>query len=97
MIAVLKGKDFWTPMKRLMATASPGRGKGRLPGGHVLDRADLFKSLVLCGNCVGKFNAGRAGYVTKANLPFVRGRCDGCQQHTPRGHMLVHHSFANTL
>jgi len=93
--AVHKGKDFWTPQRRLRASASPGRGKGRLPGGHVLDRADLLKSLVLCRDCVGSFDSAAAGYVTKSNLPFVRGRCDGCQQHTERGHLLVHHSLAD--
>lgn len=97
MTAVIKGKDFWTPQRLLMAGANPGRGKGRLPGGHVLDRADLLKSLVLCGDCVGKFNSAAAGYVTKSNLPFVRGRCDGCQHYTPRGHLLVHHSLANNV
>jgi hypothetical protein len=66
-----------------------------LPGGHVLDRADLRKALILCRDCLPKFNALAAGYVTKRNLPFVRGRCDGCQQYTGRGHLLVHHTLAD--
>lgn len=95
MPAVAKGKDFWTPQRRLFAGAAKGRGKGRLAGGHVLDRADLKKALVLCRSCLPKFDQQKSGYVTKTNLPFVAGRCDGCQQYAPRAHFLVHHSLAN--
>lgn len=80
-----------------MAGASPGRRPGRLPGGYIADRVDLRKAIALCDGCVGKFDNERVDYVTKSNLPFVCGRCDGCQQFTPRGHLFVHHTLACTL
>lgn len=96
MTAVVHSKQWWTPRRLLMESVSPGRRPGRLPGGHITDRADLKKAIALCVDCLPKFNATGAGYVTKANLPFVSGRCDGCNQYTPRGHLLVHHTLANT-
>lgn len=96
MTAVVRSeKQFWTPQRRLAAGVAKGRGKGRLAGGHVLDRADLRKAITLCRDCIQKFNQAAAGYVTKTNLPFVQGRCDGCQTFTTRGHFLVHHTLAN--
>ncbi len=95
MTAVLKSKEYWTPQAKLEAGAVPAGRRGKLPGSHVLDRADLKKALTLCRSCLPKFDQMRAGYITKSNLPFVAGRCDGCQQFTPRGHLLVHHSLAN--
>lgn len=88
-------KDFWTPGRKAMESRSPGRRSGRLPGGHVADRADLKKAILLCRDCLPKFNSTRAGYVTKRNLPFASGRCDGCQHFVPRGNLLVHHTLAN--
>lgn len=90
----IRAEKDWTPSLRLKA----GRIRGprmQLPGSYVLDRADLKKALMLCASCLPKFDAVRAGYVTKKNLPLVRGRCDGCQQHAERGNLLVHHSLAN--
>lgn len=93
--AVLKGPQHWTPRRRLEAGAAQGRRPGRLPGGHVMDLAELFKAIILCPDCVGKFPAARCGYVQKRNLPVVRGRCDGCSGYTPQGTLLVHHQMAN--
>ncbi len=95
LLNVIRGESFWTPARRLFAGQSPGRGKGRLPGGHVGDREDLKKALLFCQGCVRKFNHIRAGYTKKRNLPVVRGRCDGCQEYTPQGHLMVHHTLAN--
>ena len=92
---VLKGKDYWTGPRRLAAVASTGRGSGRLPGGYVADLADLKKALILCSYCVPKFNAARAGYVTRANLPLVTGKCDGCNNFGSDQHFLIHHSLVN--
>lgn len=97
MTAVIRSKEFWTPRRLLMAGASPGRRPGRLPGGHIADRVDLRKAIALCPSCVGKFNKERAEYVTKPNLPFVRGRCDGCGQYSPHSHLFVHYSLVQTL
>lgn len=90
-------KTFWTPVRRLMAARSPGRRPGRLAGGHVADRADLKKAILLCRDCLPKFNSTRAGYVTKRNLPRASGRCDGCQTFVPLANLLVHHTLANLL
>lgn len=88
-------EQFWTPLRRLFAGRSLGRRPGRLPGGHIDDLVALRKSITLCAGCVPKFGRKKAGYVTKKNLPFVRGACDGCNEHTERGHLLVHHSLAS--
>jgi hypothetical protein len=94
--SVLKGKDFWTPQRRLWAAQDTGRRPGRLPGGHVGDCEDLKKAIILCEDgCVKKFNAKRAEYVVKKNIPIVRGKCDGCSQFTSRGRLLVHYTLAN--
>ncbi len=95
--AVLKGKGFWTPERRVMAGQSPGRAPGRLPGGHVGDRADLKKALIFCDYCLPKFNHIKAGYTKQRNLPVVSGRCDGCTQFQPRAHLLVHYSTTNLV
>jgi hypothetical protein len=93
---VLKGKDFWTPRRRLLSLVDTGRRPGRLPGGHVGDCEDLLKAIILCEDgCVKKFNAKRAEYVVKRNLPVVRGRCDGCSRFTSRGRLFVHYTLAN--
>ena len=89
-------RTFWTPRKRLMAGRSPGRRPGRLPGGHIDDRVGMRKAISLCRDCRPKFNAEAADYITKPNLPFVRGRCDGCQRYANRMHLLVHHSLRST-
>lgn len=95
-VAIVKSeKDHWTPQRRLFAGADPGRPSGRLPGGHVVDLADLKKAINLCPSCLPKFNATRHDYVRKPNLPFVRGRCDGCQIYMNRGYLLVHHTMAD--
>jgi hypothetical protein len=94
---VLKSKDFWTPAKRMWAARDTGRAPGRLPGGHVGDIADLKKTVMLCPDCIGKFNSARAEYVIKKDLPFVRGFCDGCRSFMERGHLLVHYTLANLL
>jgi hypothetical protein len=93
--AVVKSEKDYTPWQRVMAGRSPGRRTKRLPGGHIADRAALRKAITLCRDCLPKFNANAVEYVTKPNLPFVRGRCDGCQDFTPRGHLLVHYSLAD--
>ena len=93
-IAILKGNDFWTPARRFLAGQYTGRKPGRLPGGHVMDLADLMKAIVLCADCVRKFHSAKAGYVTKRNLPFVRTHCDGCKTFST-AHLLVHHTLAN--
>ena len=95
--AVLKSREFWTPQRLLWAGRSPGRRPGRLPGGHIADRVALRKAVTLCRDCLPKFNRRNTGYVTKPNLPFVQGRCDGCQQFTPRGHLFVHHTVVCNL
>ncbi len=92
--AVLKGKDFWTPFRRVMAGVARGRRPGRLPGGHIDDRVGLRQAIQLCRDCRPKFDAAKAGYVTKLNIPIVRGRCDGCQHYTERADFLVHSSLA---
>lgn len=86
-------RSFWTPRKRLMAGRSLGRRPGRLPGGRIDDLVGMRKAIMLCLDCVGKFDKKGADYATKPNLPFVRGRCDGCERYANRAHLFVHHSI----
>lgn len=95
--AVVKGKDFWTGPRRFFAQKYTGRRPGRLPGGHIADLADLRKGIILCRDCVPKFNSSRSGYVYKPDMPTVRGDCDGCKEFTVNGRFLVHHSLANLV
>ena len=90
----IRTEKQWTPQMRLVDGQVKGP-RGQSAGSYVLDRADLLKALTLCDTCLPKFDSRRAGYVTKSNLPFVQGRCDGCQSFVARGHLLVHHSLAN--
>lgn len=83
--------------RRLMAGLAPGRRQGQLPGSHVLDLADLKKALMLCNSCLPKFNSASYGYVSKSNIPFVKGRCDGCSKMFNRMRLLVHNTMACTL
>ena len=94
-VAALKGKDFWTGPRRFFDQRDRGRPAGRLPGGYVGDLTDLRKGIILCRSCAPKFNSATSGYVYKANMPTVRGDCDGCKEFTMTGHFLVHHSLAN--
>ena len=51
----------------------------------------------ICDGCFPKFNAIRAGYMKKKQLPVVAGRCDGCDAVHPRAHLLVHETVANLV
>lgn len=68
-----------------IAEGAPRRGTA---GGHIADLAELGKAIVLCGSCRPKFDALRYNYVTKRNIPFVVGRCDGCKEYG-RAHFLL--------
>ena len=89
--AIIRSEKDTTPRQRLRRALSPGRASGRLPGGHVTDMAALGKAISLCGTCQPKFAAARYGYVTKRNIPFVRGRCDGCQNYAGRARLFLKH------
>lgn len=94
MAAIIRSEKDITPRERVMFGASPGRRKGRTEGGHVIDLSDLKKAISLCGSCLPRFNHVKHGYVAKRNLPFVRGRCDGCEQYHPQMRLLIHHTLA---
>lgn len=78
-----------TPAELLGCFEDPGKPAKRLTGGWVLDLVALKKCIWLCDLCKGKFAAARHDYVTKSNLPFVRGRCDGCKDYVPRATLFV--------
>lgn len=58
-----------------MVTARP---RGQPPGSYIADLAALGKVIALCGQCEPKFDAFAYDYVTRRDLPFARGYCDGC-------------------
>lgn len=92
--AVVRSEADWTPGERLHSARAPGRGLGRLAGGHIDDIASLKKAVALCADCAPKFNPRAYGYITKKNLPLARGRCDGCDRHCD-AHLFVHQSLAD--
>ena len=89
--AVIRSEKDTTPRDRVRRVIAPGRARGRLPGGHVTDMATLGKAIALCGGRTPKFDPARYGYVTKRNIPFVCGRCDGCDQRTERARLFLKH------
>ena len=92
---IVRSEKDMTPMQRL--EQAPGRRSGRLPGGHIDDRAALRKAISLCDDCAPKFNRVAYEYTTKPNLPRVRGRCDGCTAYSPSMRLLVHRSLVSNL
>jgi hypothetical protein len=95
--AIVHSEKEITNTQRLAWGEDPGRRPGRTVGGHIDDMVALTQSVVLCPSCRPKFDAKRNGYITKRNLPFVSGRCDGCENYHPRMHLLVDRKFASTL
>lgn len=95
--AIVKSEKEYTPRDRLISGLAPGRRSGRLPGGHIDDRAALRKAISLCSDCLPKFNREAYDYTGKPDLPLVRGRCDGCMQYSPSMRLLVHHTLVSTL
>ncbi len=93
--AIVRGKQFWTSLRTLMASEDTGRAPGRLPGGHVMDLSDMRKAILLCPDCIRKFPRRRSEYVFKKNLPVVRGKCDGCRAYSMQGRLMVHYTMAN--
>lgn len=63
----------------------------RLAGGYIADKAALKKAICLCLSCAPKFAALKHGYVTKKNIPFVRGMCDGCREWCDPLRLFLHH------
>ena len=94
---LIHSAKHWTPKRRLEAGQSPGRRSGQTAGGRVLDLTDLQKAVMLCNSCIKKFPDKGTGYTQKPDLPFAAGRCDGCEQYTQRGVLLVHHKMARNL
>ena len=95
--SVVKGRQYWTPARRLFAGEDPGRRPGRLPGGHIDDLVAMKKAIMLCPDCRPKFDAPRHDYMQKSNLPFARGRCDGCSRFSPRMELLCDRSLVCNL
>lgn len=95
--AIVRSDKEMTARDRLKAGRAPGRRSGRLPGGHIDDRAALRKAISLCIDCEPKFNRAAYDYTTKPNLPLVRGRCDGCMTYSPSMRLLVHHTLVSNI
>ena len=58
-----------------------GRRQGQTSGTHLDNLAQLGKCIVLCMMCEPKFNRRVYAYERAADLPVVRGECDGCGEH----------------
>lgn len=67
-----------------------GRAERTLAGSHIADLAHLMKTILLCDNCVGKFDAKRNGYVTDRTMPLCAARCDGCREMGMDRHVFLH-------
>lgn len=77
-------KRQWTPAERMAAMEDRGRPATRVAGGYVADLAGLRKSIVLCSQCIYKFNPKAHHYRKETDFPQVTGRCDGCKAHDIR-------------
>ena len=90
-------KPTWTKRDLLKASEDPGRPRRQLGGTYIGDMIALKKALQFCATCSRKFEPAKAGYISKRNIPFVRGKCDGCGDHHDRMRLLVHHTLASGL
>ena len=85
-----------TALELADAFEDSGRRRGQLAGTHIDNLAAARKAIWLCDDCLPKFNAQAYGYIYKLlginRLPFVRGRCDGCNNHFSQMCMTVHHT-----
>ena len=77
-------KQQWTDQDRLKATEDKGRHWKRPAGGYIDDLSALRKSIVLCSQCIYKFNPRLNRYRKETDFPQVMGRCDGCKAHDAR-------------
>jgi len=71
----------WTMADRLKALAFGGRKRGTLGGSLISDMVSLHKTIVLCGDCQGKFDWRHHGYysVWRYEHQPVVGDCDVCR------------------
>ena len=71
----------WTMQDRLAAHAFGGRKRGTLGGSLISDLVCLQKTIMLCGDCQGKFDWRRHGYfsVWRYEHQPVCGACDVCR------------------
>ena len=76
MVAILKVR---TAAELLACFEDRGKPTKRLTGGYIDDLVSLGRCVWLCSACTPKFASAHVGYVTKTNLPTVRGNCDGCR------------------
>lgn len=92
MTAILK---YANPTRLQSALLAQDRGmkSGRVRGGYVADLAALDKAITLCTDnpspCWKKFNAKANNYVISRTIPLVRGKCDGCGQHSNLARMYL--------
>lgn len=78
-----------TPREILRYSMARGKSMGVTAGSYIDDLVALGKALSLCVLCVRKFDAAAAGYAQRSNLPFARGRCDGCGQFSEQNSLLL--------
>ncbi len=84
MVAVIRSERQMKPVERAMLARVPnGPPSKRTAGGHIYDLVTLGKAIALCDLCNPKFDSSRCGYITKRNIPFVAGQCDGCGTSNP--------------
>ncbi|MCA9457219.1 MAG: hypothetical protein KC587_11175 [Nitrospira sp.] len=86
----------WTMADRLKALAFGGRKRGTLGGSLVNDMASLGKTIMLCGDCQGKFDWRRHQYysVWRYEHQPVTGPCDVCRVQVTGndGRLFIHES-----
>lgn len=67
-----------------LAAGQRGTPKKMLAGSWISDLAALGKAIVLCENCVRKWNPKSVGYASRQAVPgynYVIGDCDACGNH----------------
>ena len=73
-------KQKWSQRDILASTEDPGRRKGKPSGSYIDELVSLKKAVILCSNCLHKFNAKKAAYEKPMRFSVVRGKCDDCRE-----------------
>lgn len=91
---IIRSWKFMTPAEQADTALDPGKPTKQVTGSYIDDLVNLRLAIWLCGLCERKWRPAKVGYVTKRTIPFVRGKCDGCQDSFGQMRLFVHQTIA---
>lgn len=94
MTYIVRAEKHMTAHDWADTAVDPGRPKNQLAGTYMGDLVALQKAIAVCDGCFRKWRPGQNSYVSKRNIPFVRGTCDGCGERFDRMRLFVHKAVA---